>query len=453
MIVQSDRQLRHCIGVVPLLLVVAAALLLAAPARGQTEPPKPSPCASADALKKVGETEEAKKAYLEVLKSGSGSNCAPEGLEELKATEPPPAAEDCARGNTYLELDRNGAATKAFEAGLEKNPHSHCAKHGLEKAGPSGVTGAIYEIVQFLPTLVEAAVLLVLALFAVLMVGYLRPVGRLMRGVPGIRHIVSPRLKIEILEGEIEDKPGAAIAAGIKERLWRMRDEAVSRTAPGYDLDFGTPRDEFADLVSDNGGLKSALENASEVSEQTKVVAAVINLVYWALPIKRFSLSGCLEPSNEAGEPGATLLLEKNSKLEGAATLRSPNPTAATLTAADYMRLVDPSAVWLQYEVTRVLRGRDADPEKAESYALLREGLDCYALKSLEEARSCYERAILLNRRNWAAYVSLAVVEARLGDDFKRSVEKAKDGFERMQRPPERRRPWWQRWLKIEWAR
>jgi tetratricopeptide (TPR) repeat protein len=393
-----------------------------------------NPCATAEALASAGEAKDARKAYVAVLQADPASKCALTGLTKLNTPAAESATKDCETGEQFLDVHRNADAIDSFKAALKKDPKDDCATKGLAEAGPSVPTRVLDEIAGSIPTVLIGIGLVVLLLFLLLLFAYWPWLGRGMRRVPLLSLILRPRLTFETLEdAAVDGKPGAPIAARIKERLGRMRDEALADELGEYDLDLGSPREEFADLVSKNGGLKKSLEKASDISDQTKLVAAVLDVVYALLPIPRYEISATLEPPASTGA-AATLLLERNTKHEAATTLRSPEPAKGTAApgAADYVKLADPAAVWIQFEIARSLKGDKANAAAAESHALVREGLDFYHRDDFEQARASYEKALRINRRNWAAYVCLAVAEARLGKDFARSLKHTEEGLEEM---------------------
>ncbi len=407
-----------------------------APAAASQGSSAPLSCDKADALHATGEDKAARKAYVAVLEAEPASVCARRGLKGLNAGNPHPARADCARGNAYLSVDRDGDAIKAFEAALKANPYSPCAKRGLDEAGPSefersakNFESSVKAVVDRLPALLDVAGLALLALFLFTMLGYVKGARILVRHAPFVGKWIGPRMSIEKFEDEaIEGKPGAPIAARIKERLHRMREEAVAADGGSYGIDASLPREDFADLVSESGSLKNSLEKASDVSDQTKIVAAVLNLVYALLPIQRISVVATMAPPAGTGA-AATLIIEENGRLKAATTVQGAAPAAGDPKAADYDRLADPAAVWVQHEVTRILAKETEDADAAKAYALVREGLDFQLAEEWSKARACYLKAIGLNRRNWAAYVNLAVADAWLEEDFDTSIEMLSLGF------------------------
>jgi tetratricopeptide (TPR) repeat protein len=364
-----------------------------------------------------------------------------------------PLAEDCKLGKALQKAGDSADAASAFKSELEANPGSSCASKGLEEAleagGPNSITSTVEDITGSIPTILVIVGLLILACFVLLMLGYIRPLNRQMQRVPVISFILRPRLSFEsIVDSAVEGTPGEAILVRVKELLGRMRDEDVEEKMSEYDLDLGSPREEFADLVSKGGGgLKSSLENASDISDQTKIVAALLQIVYGLLPISRYEISGSLQPPATSGA-AVTLLLERNAKPVTAVTLHSPPPMAKDAAAADkadkeakdsepkasdYAQLADPAAVWIQFEVARSLSGKAPKRGATESHALVREGINFYsALDDMAAARVCFERAIRLDRENWSAYACLTVAEARSGEDFDAAIKRATEGLHAM---------------------
>jgi tetratricopeptide (TPR) repeat protein len=458
-------------------MVFVATLLLSllyswSPVRGQE---RPNPCAVPDALLEVGEKEEARKEYVALVKADPTTRCAIAALKVLNAPVPPsepmscreadeefdqgdldsardeyeqlPAGTECAatglaairevdrlckRGEGYLTLDREDDALASFKSALEKNPEADCATAGLEDVRPS----LLDRISAALPDVLWAVGLIVLLVFVVLLTGYFNPMYRFLSTVPVLRHLLRPRLSLQTLDDSaLGFKVGAPLTARIKERLRRFRAEALGAETPGtvgtdYDLDFGGVDEEFADLVSGSSSLQNSLGKLSGLSEHTKLVGGLVDLVYALLPIKRLSISGVCDPAAASGA-SASLTLERDARLLAAVTLTGP-PLPKAPTAPDYLALADPAAVWAQYVVARSLTRDDVRPEEAESYALLREGLGYQLAGDDIQARIAYREAIELNAQNWAARVNLAVTEARLAKRFETAVQIIQEAIDEM---------------------
>jgi tetratricopeptide (TPR) repeat protein len=369
-------------------------MLLAAPslaaANGEAE--QATECRFADALAQGKEVKPARKAYVEVLKVNPASKCAENGLAAL-----------------------NAPSTKS--AGEERSD-------------------AVDEIVGWLSALAILIGLAALLFFAFLFLDYIPKLGLLIRKIPVIGTFFNSALAPRLSFGEIDDKsvdhnPGPALTARIKRRLGQMREEATSNELE-YDLDSSDPRQRFADVVSETGGLKSALESASDVSDQTKAVAALLSIFYTLLPIKRFEISGSLEPPTKTGA-AATLILEEGSGFVSATSLHgAPCKGDSEANAAEYMQLADPAAVWIQYEIVANLSHQDTDVSLAESQALIREGIDHLERGERSKACASFEKALRVNRDNWAAYLGLGIAEARLGKDFKQAIARIEEGIRLM---------------------
>jgi hypothetical protein len=201
------------------------------------------------------------------------------------------------------------------------------------------------------------------------------------------------------------------MTARIREQLQRFRHEALEEDAEGDSLDTGGSDQPLVDIVAGDDQLKSTIAKLGEVSEHTKIVAAVIDAVITALPIKRLSLAGVLEPAQEK-VPAATLVLTEGPRLAGTVALDTP-ALPADPTSADYLRLCDSAAVWVQYEVARQLRGGAVDRDEADSYALVRAGLDLLRANRVPEAIDALTRAIAAQPNNWSAHVNLNTVLMR----------------------------------------
>ncbi|HEX5374965.1 MAG TPA: hypothetical protein VFW48_02295, partial [Solirubrobacterales bacterium] len=424
------------LAAVVLALSVSVGGAAAAGTDGGTGTAEAAPCVLPKALVKAKEDKAARKAYVKELAVDPGSKCALDGLKALNAPAAEPAAGSCKIGNAFLDVHREDDAIAAYKKGLEANPGSDCASDGLDEAGPGWFKRTADCVLDAIPTFLVWVGLLLLACLLILLIAYWPRAKRKMQTArlvgPLIGRVLRPRLTFETIADDcVEGKPGPPIVARIKELLAKMRDEAVAKVPLEYDLDFGTPGEEFADLVSADKGLKSSLDNASDISEQTKLVAAVLGLVYSLLPIQRFEISGCLEPPQDSAA-SASLLLEEDTQRRAGTTVKR-TVKSATPGAAEYMTLVEPAAVWIQFEVARAIEGKAPDARAAESWALLDEGLRLYRLGELADAREAYERALLADSRNWAVYVSLAVAEARSATDFEAAMKRTLEALKKME--------------------
>jgi tetratricopeptide (TPR) repeat protein len=419
-----------------LTLGLAFALLFAAGVPSGVSAEAEGPCALGDALAKARETKQAKKAYVEVLKQDPSSACAAKGLAGLNPAPEPkePDVDYCAVGKAYEKAHRDSDAIDAYKKALEKNPASECASEGLEEAGPNRWTRGSEEITGSIPTFLVYAGIGLLLYYLALFLCHIAPLKRFLirrAGIVGrhVKQVLRPRLTFtDFVDGAVEGA-GAPLTARVKERLGRMREEAARRPRE-YDLDFGTPADDFADQVAESKSLQTALESAGEVSEQTKLVTALLKVLSTFLPIRRFAVSGTLEPAAKSGA-ALNVTLEEEGRWQASTHLQGP-ASREDPTAADFMTLAEPAAVWVQFGVASALNGEEWSEAKAESQALLREGLDQYRRQEPQAARKSFEKAIRRDHTNWGAYVGLAVAEARLEGNFEASIKKILEGLEGM---------------------
>jgi tetratricopeptide (TPR) repeat protein len=367
----------------------------------------PVSCRAADGAFEAGRLPDARRKYERL---GQDQKCAADGLAAVKEV-----ARFCNLGRAYSDRKRKEDALTAYKAALAKNPKAPCAIAGVPKeSGPGWFFQGLDGISNEAPHALVFAAIVIVGLIVLLLPTRAPSLRRRLARRRGLGWLLSPRLTLAPVDDAAlgDNKVGTAISARIKERLQRFRDEARSHEESGYELDFGTGDEEFADLVSDNAGLQNALGKVGDLSEHTKIAAALLQLLYATLPIHRLTISSVLDPPAASGA-SATLSLEDGSRLAAAVTLSGPalpRPAAAP----DYLRLSDPAATWVQHEVANRLRGREAEPDEALSYALVREGLDRHLAHDDAQAAVSYEEALVLYPKNWAAIVNLAATKARL---------------------------------------
>jgi hypothetical protein len=271
-------------------------------------------------------------------------------------------------------------------------------------------------------------------MFAFLLLGHWRRMHRQLVRLPGLGRMLSPRLTLTSLSDQSGHSVGGTLDARIKLQLAESRRLALMHRGLPYEMDHSTPAEDFAELVAGDNGLKSALAKASESSDQLKIVAAVLTLLYTLLPTQRLTVSGIVEPVTGPCAT-ATMNLDDGGRAVAAATLRGSVPDGdAALAAKDFVDLAAPAAIWVQYEVARAIRGDiDRGPGAALSYALVREGMEKQLAGDVDGARSKFSQARELDDRNWAASLNLAMTEARLAADYDRAIEILDNAFEEIQ--------------------
>jgi tetratricopeptide (TPR) repeat protein len=398
------------------------------------------PCAAPDVLAAAGESATARALYIKKLEAQPRLACAATGLGAIdaraKQSQTTSSKEEaralCGRASVHRKAHRRSDAIDSYKAALEKEPTADsCGSVGLREMSAGWLSRTSESVANALPSILIGLGLLLLAGLLVLMTGYIKWVGGLFRRIWGIRYILRGRLSLadcddSALGGEM--KVGKALTAAIRERLQRFREEAVDPNGIAYDLDFGTGSEDLADIVSDSGQLSSALAKLGEASEHTKLIAAVVGGVIAALPIKRLAVSGVLGPAvvtAQAANPrfsaAANLFIERGSKLVAALSLNG-RVLEAQPAASDYVELCGPAAVWVQYEVARELSDTEVQYPAADSYALVREGLDYHYAGHDDQAEEAFENALQLDRRNWTAHVNLALTKARGALNYTQAV-------------------------------
>lgn len=307
--------------------ILAAILGTVGQARTQARTVATTPsCAEADQLSDAGKLALALTAYENL---GSTIPCAATGIAVVQA---------CQQGEVELEADRGTQAATDFEKALGANPEATCASRGLDALKASWFNSTATSVINWLEdalTLVGIGIVLV---FGLLLFGWIPPVQRLLLAIPHIRYFVAPRLSFNAFDDSAGSKCAAALSARIEEELMRQRDKALNAgPADEYDLDLSSGVEAFVDLVSGQSPLQNALTSAGSVSDQTKLVAAIIGALYWLLPIQRLTVSGVMEQPN-LPEPSVQPLLASHAhaptQVHAPADPHAPAPPPAPPPAA-----------------------------------------------------------------------------------------------------------------------
>jgi tetratricopeptide (TPR) repeat protein len=402
-------------------------------------------CTRGDELESRDLDEEAVKAYQSALEKDPSATCALDGLDAAVTSASATAAAEakalCDQGEILQAADRDDDALTAYKSALGKDASAPCAKTGLEELEPDGVNGWVEDAKEVLADIgvaaaIAAGVLLVLLIAMSIIVRRFDRLYRWLTKFRPIAYFIGPRLTLSAFDSTASgaEKVGAPFTARVQEALQRFRADAVGGAddqsqgvdVHDYDLDVGTGTEHFAELVSGESGLQNSLDKVSEIGPQTKVIAALLDLLSRVLPIRRLKVAGVMDPPDPRGA-SIVVSLEKDSRLEAAGVITGPELTADP-TAIDYLRLAEPAAVWIQYEVARAITGERQRPGAPDSYSRLREGVAHQIAGQLELARDSYREAIEFDRTNWAAHVNLSVVEARLGN-FQASIDVAAEAL------------------------
>jgi thioredoxin-like negative regulator of GroEL len=397
-------------------LAAALALVLAATIAGSAagEPPGSSgaPCYRADALRQTHETEAARQAYIKLIQDDPfATTCAISGLQKINPV----------------------AANESF----------------LDRA-VTAIGNAIDAIADWAPRIVIGAASIALLLLVLLYLCGKIHNGRWLVRVPLVGGLFAPRLSLKALNdsGAGGLKVGEPVAARIKACLQASRDQALFDSEDGdYDLDYGAGVEEFVNIVSENDSLQAAFKAARDISAQSAPVAAILDVVYGILPIRKVVVEGVLD-DGDPNSVSATLTLQDGSRQVAAVTLTVPTAEKGKTTASDYARLARPAALWIHYEaahLTNIKKDTRLASNGAASYALLREGIDRQTENDTVEAGRAYEAAIALNPENWAARVNLASLRARRlaksdPSARARAISDVQDGLDEMRRIDEIKR-------------
>jgi tetratricopeptide (TPR) repeat protein len=441
-----------CLILLPLLSLLAPSPLDIAPSAQHAT------CSQAAALLAAGETTEARVSYLSVLKRNPASQCASAGLRRLHvavlsectladqqfeaghlaearklydhlgvsskcgatgAARARTVLRRCAQGDAERDLDRSTEARKAYTSALASAPRAPCAVNGLRVLPDHNrFVSTVSAVVVALPIVAELVGLMALLVLLLLLLAYLSPVRKLYMRTPWLSSWIGPRLGFDGFDDSAlgdGEKWGKPLQARVQQELQALQERVVREQQPGYSLDGGSPLEEVVDIVSAKGGLKAALDNASQINEQTKILAAILDLLYAVLPIRRFNISGVIEPMVQNHAP-ATVSLESNGHLSAATRLSQPVVNGAAK-YEDYEALAGAAAVWIQFELARALRDGTFSANEAESFAFVRQAVEVThrVEPDYAQARVLYQRAIEVDPDNWLARVNLAAMEAMLG--------------------------------------
>jgi len=430
-------------------VAVSAVLAGTATAQAPDTPAPPSPCALGDSLLTAGEAKRARAAYVTVLQEDPAAACARDGLAKANGVDPESkaaadsAATDlapkearalCASGKAKESAGDDEAAKKDYLKALDADPEAKCKDDlaGLSSTDRRSAAGDAADAAldwigvaaKWLAAVVAVGLLLVAMLLLALST-VLRPFARRLERWPLVGPLLRPRLELALVDdgalGDGGKGTGAALTARIRERLHRHHEQARLKPGVEQDLDVGALGDRFADLAGADAALDRAVAEASGIHDHAKFAAAAVKLLTAVLPRRRFVVSGVIDPPR-GDAMSTTVSVEDGGKVPAMAQVRG-QASAVPPTSHDYLALADPIAIWIQYEVARLLGEPGAlDPDAPESFALAREALDQQSARRYGEALALYEQAVILYPRNWAAWLGQAGMYARLGR-FERSID------------------------------
>lgn len=181
-----------------------------------------STCAAARELQRLKRLDAAEASYLEALKTPAGVKCAARGLEHLAGVPKKPRIGFCVRALALAEAGQKEKAEAAYVGILETKPGSECAKEGLKKLkGGEDTWGWLTTAAKNITSLF---VVLGLALVAVLLL--LQVAVWALTAIPGLRNrkpvrlLVRSGLEVNSLDdGWMAQRMGPQVASLVREQI------------------------------------------------------------------------------------------------------------------------------------------------------------------------------------------------------------------------------------------
>ncbi len=354
-----------------------------------------------------GRPDEAQASFADVLVADPGSDCAPEGLADVRRSERREAAH-CGAGDTMKEAGDEEGARRAYEQAVHEDARSACGTAGLAALDGDGVSPG--DVVDFMPRLGEAitACLLVLA-------GGLALWGIGIVGLTWWRGRKASLVLRPFGDGAQEPAVGAAVTALVEHRLTEIgRRAELNDLGPSLDLIVAD-----VELLDADDDLGEAFAGIAAIPNM-ELMAGLAALLARVGERKRRIVIGDVLPPGPDGA-GLTLAVRSRGRSVSRETL-----WAATLGGAEdpssvpaaYYRLAQPAASWVQYAVACDLRPEvQVITGDAESFALYGAALRDHRGLRLHAAMALYRGALELDGDNVGALVNLARLSAWLEDD------------------------------------
>jgi len=396
--------------------IVVALALAAAPASaaGTSDAPaaaSTSACREGATLERLDRWDAAATAYAAGLQVRAQAACAERGLRRLQA-----GGRLCAAATALEDAGLDTEAQAAYAKVLELQPSSRCASVAIADMTAEGTVAWLREAIADLGQFALAAAIAVLAaaLLAWMLLCVLTHAPGLRR-LPGVRHLRRVRLQLKSLGDGASDRLGSATTGLLRSRL--VHDANDKRVA-------------LASGPSDTG----ALDGLADVSDQARVIVALLRLMRAGLPKRDWVVIGVLQGASADGL-GLSIALDNNGRFtafgEFWANTHCGPPTKDV--AETYRRLTIPAAGWLGHQVAAVNDPRALLSSSADSWALFTVGLHWCDRGERRVAGDFYERARNVDPHNIAALANLGVMAAEDGrpDDAERMLSRALELLER----------------------
>jgi tetratricopeptide (TPR) repeat protein len=382
---------------------VLALLVIPSPALAQTTSSTTSTtqasCAYPRQLVNMGRLADARTEYLSLLsKNPTSAQCALEGLAELDQ-------DPCRVADALKEQGQKDEAKKAYIEILKQDPDSACAKkhlHGATRRSRvwSWVSSAPKGFGTVLGAVGTLLGLLLVLLWVVLQTTRNHRIARrLRRRLPIIRRILRHRFKFAAFDDSALGKDEKlAVPLSMMVQAEVLRASASTMEAPGGESSLGP-----------------ALDSLKELGPEFKIAAALVALAEKTLPVQHFNIGGAMTSGRRGA--GLVLSVERVQDPPAGGQLwqllpSDPAPGAAP-EADDFRELVPQAAGWITCKLGQALAPRQwVVATDAESYGLARAGVVFKDEADLVRARRYLLRALELDAENVTALANLALVDA-----------------------------------------
>jgi tetratricopeptide (TPR) repeat protein len=393
------------------LVAIVAGVVLSVLATGTADASAAAPpCASADALQAAGQTDEAIKQYVSLLKKQPELACALAGLRAIAtasdARDQASTMAKCDAADELADADERDAAKALYIEALKAG--DSCGRAGLDLLDETRPwherwkdrLGDATSGLAVLATPLIVALLLVAFLYAILT--YIGPFRRRWRRLRFLGHPLQPRLRI----GEFDDGSNPSMSesvAGVLRSTLSALGRDQQRNRDDYRLDVATGAE----------GIDTAVASLGDVAPQFKAIAGVLTFARQIARSPRYELYGAVQrPRGECC--GLTVSLDRVRGSASTSTLwDDEKPKEADRPVRVYY-LAAVAAGWADFRLRQ--REQLELPEgfkTAESYGHFRAGVESERHEDYVGAFNAYRNALLHDRRNVPALLNLARLEGR----------------------------------------
>jgi tetratricopeptide (TPR) repeat protein len=352
-------------------------------------------CAVADAYLASGGFDDAKAAYLDVLKRDASLTCAAKGLKDVADAR---AASAWVAIRSLSRAGFHDEAASALKEAIKANPNATV---------PTDLSAFMDRPVPAFAQIVDQGVHLaqdVLLALPIVVVAAAVWAYALSRRRETLR--VSPfDIAFQEKDTEKDTKLGVAVAALVSERITRLVHESGGTQARMVDASAGT------------FNLTTAL---AEIP-QAKLLTPLFEAIDKTLPSRARTLTGTLDVVAGDG-PGVTLAITDshgNVRAQVAIwtkTFATVDPNAKAGELATWYPLVDAIAVWTLFAAQRPSRHETLGTTDWQSYAYFANGARAHPQaprKEANEARDWYAKALKADPNNRGAVFNLARLDSR----------------------------------------